>query len=47
MRPLAPKRTNLHEKYVLLGSAENASACRATGFQSKAHQSAREVRLPL
>ena len=42
----ATKRTNLHEKYGASESAGNVSACRATGFQSKAHQSARKVRLP-
>ena len=41
------KRTNLHEEYESPESAGNVSACRATGFQSKAHQSARKVRLPL
>jgi hypothetical protein len=43
----ATKRTNLHEKYGASESAGNVSACRATGFQDKAHQSARKVRLPL
>ena len=43
----ATKRTNLHEKYGASANAGNVSACRATGFQSKAHQSARKVRLPL
>ena len=42
----ATKRTNLHEKYGASANAGNVSACRATGFQSKAHQSARKVRLP-
>ena len=40
------KRTNLHEKCEAPESAGNVSACRATGFQSKAHQSARKVRQP-
>ena len=40
------KRTNQHEKSADLGRAGIVSACRATGSQITAHQSARKVRLP-
>ena len=41
------ERTNLHEKYARRGRSDFLSSCRIRSFASRAHQSARKVRLPL